>query len=293
LTNEAYCGTLILGGRPGHPAIHGNEPPIKIENAWTPIIAPQVFKRVREKLSDKKPQSVHPRTVPSFYLLSGLLFCSCGHAMIGRSAKSHQYYYYTCNGSYKQGKDACCSRSYSKEKLEKIIIDQIKGKVLQPEWLDELVKLVNEEIYACNNTLQDKLGVMDAELNNVCSRLNRLYDALETGKLNLSDLAPRIKELKSRQDDLSKNRIMVEVEITAQGLNYLDSKSVKDYAENLISLLDQSEISGRKTLLRSFVKKIVIDNGNAEIEYKVPIPSEVKRIESSEVLPTVTPSGSL
>jgi len=33
LTNEAYCGTLVYGGRPGHPALHGGEPPVRVENA--------------------------------------------------------------------------------------------------------------------------------------------------------------------------------------------------------------------------------------------------------------------
>jgi len=50
--------------------------------------------------------------------------------MIGRSAKSHQYYYYVCNKSHKQGKDACSARSLPKDKLENVVIEQIKEKVL-------------------------------------------------------------------------------------------------------------------------------------------------------------------
>ena len=123
--------------------------------------------------------------------------------------------------------------------MEKLIIGQIKEKVLQPEWLGELVKLVNEEIYTNNTTLKDKLDVIDAELKNIGARLDRLYDVLETGKLNLNDLAPRIREQKARQDDLSKTRIMTEVEITAQGLDYLDTESVKIYCNDLVNLLEE------------------------------------------------------
>ncbi len=102
LTNEAYCGTLVLGGRPCHEAIHNGE----------------------------------PRVLPSFYLLSGLLYCSCGKAMIGRSAKSHRFYYYTCNRSFKQGSDACGARSLPKAKLEQIVTGHIKSKVLKDEVLE-------------------------------------------------------------------------------------------------------------------------------------------------------------
>ena len=36
---------------------------------------------------------------------------------------------------------------------------------------------------------------VDKEIREVENRLSRLYDALESGKLDLNDLAPRIKEL--------------------------------------------------------------------------------------------------
>jgi hypothetical protein len=38
-------------------------------------------------------------------------------------------------------------------------------------------------------------------------RLHELYDALETGKLEVEDLAPRIKELNAQKDDLEENAL--------------------------------------------------------------------------------------
>jgi hypothetical protein len=58
-------------------------------------------------MSARSPKVVHPRTVPSPYLLSGLLFCSCGRALMGQSAKSGRYFYYVCSRSFEQGTDAC------------------------------------------------------------------------------------------------------------------------------------------------------------------------------------------
>ncbi len=34
LTNEAYCGILVWGGRPGHAAIRSGDSPVRVENAW-------------------------------------------------------------------------------------------------------------------------------------------------------------------------------------------------------------------------------------------------------------------
>jgi site-specific DNA recombinase len=290
LTNEAYCGTLVWGGRPGHPAIHSVDPPVRVENAWPSIVDRKVFQLVQKKMASNAPQAVHPRTVPSFYLLSGLLFCSCGHAMIGRSAKSHQYYYYMCNGSFKQGKDACDARALPKDKLEQLVIGQIKENILNQEWLEELVVLVNKELSANNDTLKDKLEAIDAELNDVRNRLSKLYDALETGKFTLDDLAPRIKELRVRQDELSKTGLQLEAENIARGIRQVDVDTVKSYAEDLKNLLEEAEIAESKAFLRSFIKRIVINESEAVIHYSLPMPRG-EQTQLVGVLPIDTPGG--
>ena len=291
LTNEAYCGTLVWGGRPGHPAIRSGISPVRIEDAWPAIINKDKFQFVQKKMASKAPIEIHPRVVPSFYLLSGLLYCSCGRAMIGRSAKSHQYYYYMCNRSYKQGKDACSARSLPKDKLEYIVIEQIKERILNDEWLEELVGLVNEELDTNHSEYKDRLDLIDAELTEINIRLSRNYDALETGKLALDDLAPRIKEIRWREEELSKTRVQVEAELILQGKPYIDADLVRSYAEDLKSLLEESDFAESKAFLRSFIKKIVIDGEKATIYYNLPMPPDRKKKEQIGVLPIDTPGG--
>ncbi len=291
LTNEAYCGTLVWGGRPGHPAIHSGTLPVRVENAWPAVIDRETFDNIRQKMSNNAPQTVHPRIIPSFYLLSGLLYCSCGQAMIGRSAKSHQYHYYVCNRGYKQGKESCNARDVPKDKIEKIVIEQIKQKVLTQECLEELVKLVNEELDSAHGLLKDKLDVIDAELNDVKARLSKLYDALETGKLSLDDLSPRIKELKARQDALTKARVQIEADMVVEGVQHVEVEAVKPYAQDLRSLLEEGDFTQSKTFLRSFVKKVIINGDKAKIQYRLPMPLDGKRTQSVGVLPIDTPGG--
>ena len=224
LTNETYCGTLALGVRPRHGAINSSEPPVRVENAWPGIIARKTFDIVQGKMAARRPTAVHPRVLPSFYLLSGLLRCSCGQAMTGRSAKSHQFYYYTCSRSNKQGRDACTARNLPKKKLENFIVDHIKEKILDTEVIEKLVALANEDIDAGNVAYKGKLDTIDGELKEVNCRLTKLYDALETGKLELNDLAPRIKELKVRQDDLLKTRVLLEADMTLHGVQHLNGR---------------------------------------------------------------------
>jgi site-specific DNA recombinase len=112
-----------------------------------------------------------------------------------------------CSRGYKQGKESCNARDLPKSKIEKLVIEQIKQKVLTQECLEDLVKLVNEELDSAHGLLKEKLDSIDAELNDVKLRLAKYYEALEPGKLGLDDLSPRIKELKVRQDELTKDGV--------------------------------------------------------------------------------------
>ncbi len=123
------------------------------------------------------------------------------------------------------------------------------------------------------------------------NRLSRLYDALETGKLTLDDLSPRIKELRAKQDELSKARVLAEAEITVQNYQQLDMEAVRAYVNDLANILEESEPAQRKGFLRSFVKKIVIDRDTAKLYYKLPVPPDGKRVESVGVLSIDTPGG--
>ncbi|GAI66527.1 unnamed protein product, partial [marine sediment metagenome] len=119
----------------------------------------------------------------------------------------------------------------------------------------------------------------------------RNYDALETGKIALDDLAPRIKELRVREEELSKTRVQVEAESILQGKPYVDSDLVRSYAEDLKSLLEESDFAESKAFLRSFIKKIVISGEKATIYYNLPMPPDRKRKEQIGVLPIVTLGG--
>ena len=76
----------------------------------------------------------------------------------------------------------------SPERLGGLLVEKLKERVLTEENLRELVKLVNKELDLVSHEYQGRLKVVDKEVADVQYRLDRLYDALETGKLALDDL---------------------------------------------------------------------------------------------------------
>jgi len=104
-----------------------------------------------------------------------------------------------------------------------------------------------------------------------------------------SYLAPRIKEKKARQDEFNKSRIQLEAELIAQGVEKVDVATVKCYAQDLRTLIEEAELVERKTFLRSFIKRIVVDKDQVTLLYKLPTPKKETLKEETAVLSIVTP----
>ena len=76
-----------------------------------------------------------------------------------------------------------------------------------------------------------------------------------------------------------------------QGVQPVDVKMVKMYAEDLRSVLADDDFIRRKAFLRSFVKRITIEGDMARIQYRLPAPSENQEKEHSEEVLPIIPFG--
>ncbi len=63
---------------------------------------------------------------------------------------------------------------------------------------------------------RDQLDAVLKEIAEVNRRLDRLYDAIETGKVTLDDLSPRIKQLKEQKTKLESQKWELGMAIESQ-----------------------------------------------------------------------------
>lgn len=75
-----------------------------------------------------------------------------------------------------------------------------------------------------------------------------------------------------------------------EGVQHVDVETVKSYAQDLCTLLEESDFTQSRAFLRSFVKRIVIDGIQAKIQYRLPMPPD-RRTQSIGVLSIDTPGG--
>jgi len=151
-----------------------------------------------------------------------------------------------------------------------------------------LVKLVNEELGLGQSTIQESLDTMDKQAGEIRARLNRMYDVLETGKLELDDIAPRIKELKHQLDELGIARVHREAELVVEEANYtVNYDMVQSYVDELQEVLAGESPAECKSMLKSFIKQITVTGEDVTIEYRLPLPGSGP-LSSKTVVPIET-----
>jgi site-specific DNA recombinase len=196
---------------------------------------------------------------------------NCGKSMTGQEAKSGKYAYYVCGTLIKRGRGTCETRYLSARRFEEQVLDKIQEKVLSKENLKELVRLVNEEMDVAAAEHPARIKALGDELAGNQRRLDRLYDALETGSLALDDLSPRIQRLRRRQEQVQAKIAESEAMLAERSASQLSISEVAKYVDELKGLLQDSELAQRKSLVKSFVREIVVIGGEAVMHYVLPV----------------------
>ena len=285
LKNEAYTGTLLWNKISKY---RKNQPHdiVRVENNHPAIINKQTFLAVQKLINERSPKILHPRRVASDYLLSGLIYCGkCGLKLVGSSAKSGKFFYYACQNHVKRGKDICRLKLINKEVVERLVIDTLKNNVLTEENIMGLIDLVLDELNQNRVTVQEELNTLNSQLETLRGKLGRLYAAIETGKVSIGDLAPRIKELKNQMDILEIKKLEVLEKADSPKTLPFEPAKIKFFVEDLCALLRKGTLVEQKGFLRTFIKRIEVHPPKIVIEYVLPLKTAKAERLIREVLP--------
>ena len=163
-------------------------------------------------------------------------------------------------------------------------MDTILGRILNDQTITELVVLVAEEIDALAGELGGQLQAVEAELADVRSRLERLYEALETTELTMQPLSPRILKLRQREDQLEAAQEDATRQLRQRKADLPTTDEIKEYVAEFRDFLSAGSIPERKALIRNFVKSIEVAENEATLAYTIPMPSDGVTKERTPVL---------
>ncbi len=281
LTNEAYTGTLVWGTN----AKDGQDP-VRVEDAFPAIVSHEEFQRVRKLLAARAPSVTHPRRAASPYLLSGLAKCeTCGKALSASEAKSGKYTYYVCQSILKQGSGSCQTPRLNAKSFEEVIISNIRDHILTESNIRDLVKLLDEEMDGVAREQRQNLETIEAELEEVKRKLDRIWHFVESTDLEMADASERILAHRHRREQLEAAAEDARV-VLAERRELLDSAdTIAAFAADMSAFLKTSELTETKAFVRSFVREVLVRAGGATIIYTIPTPedSPIRGADAAEI----------
>ena len=219
--------------------------------------------------------------------------------MSGHDAKSGRFSYYVCQSIMKRGKGACKTPRLNARRFEKLVVDQIRSNILTEGNIRDLVRLVDEEMDGVAHEQRKKLESIEGELADVRRWLDKLYRAIETSDLDMTDIAPRIKEHRERERKLQDAAREAEAALSERRVRLDDVETIAAFAKDMSEYLNQSELTERRAFIGSFVEEIVVGPGEAKVRYTIPMPqdSRIAGMDAEEmaiprpVLSTVSHGG--
>ncbi len=116
------------------------------------------------------------------------------------------------------------------------------------------------------------LEAIASELTDLQRSLDRLYRAIETTDLDITDIAPRIRQHGERELKLQDSAREAEAMLAERRVTLDDVETIKAFAQDLSAFLMESELTERKAFIRRFVKEIAVRPGKATILYTIPMP---------------------
>ena len=199
LRNRVYLGEICYNGR-------------RFPGKHQPLITQELFDRVQATLPQKK-YSTRPKAQQYPYLLSGLLFCSCGHRMNALSAKSGAYHYYVC---------PVCRKRISAEKADEKLLDYLKNLKIPPHFLEKARPLLEAEQKKNQEARIPELESMKKSLRANEAEQKKIVDTLlemNPSPVLMKRLDAEIQALETRKQDLVRKISEKESEL-ALGVDY-------------------------------------------------------------------------
>ena len=228
------------------------------------IIDASIFEQVRAKRESRAPSKISPRIVSSNTLLTGLIKCGvCGYSMTLATGKSGRYKYYKCTSRHNKGNYACTSGNLPMEKTDQAVLNKLADQVFAPERVQNMMVALRKRIKTSKDTQQEHINHLNRQLKQTEERQHRLYEAIETGVIDLDEtLQRRAQQLKSAREAL-----MIELAMVRRAhslpIDQLKASQIEVFAKTLKAKLLAQDSALAKSYLNLLVDEIVVKDGAA------------------------------
>ncbi|MBM3188088.1 MAG: hypothetical protein FJZ90_05125 [Chloroflexi bacterium] len=231
------------------------------------VITEELFQQVQavQERHRRKQGETNPKSQGSTYLLTGLLKCRCGAAMIGDLQRG-RYRFYRCGARQRERAGSSCRQpKVPADRLEGPILDAILGCVLTPERIAELTAAVNDELNG-DDGLEAEAKRLRQQIADVETTINRLLDALE--REGLESVRDRLKAREAERRKLRSDLALAEAALAARRPTVLTPKEVAALLGEIRQHREADDILELRAILRLVIERVTVEGQDYEMHYK-------------------------
>ena len=240
--NPTYIGKVTFGG-------------VVYDGSHEPIIDEETFaescRLVERRLARYKARR---ESMPkSDLLLSGICYCKrCGARMVSRAARSPStgelFHYYVCSTMRDKrvkratGIISCGAPAIRREKLEGVILGEIRKLSLDPSFLSEEPK---------EQKGPDESEGVRKEIAKINGQISRLLDLYSTGAFEVDDLSAKTDVLRETRRRLEARLDFLEAEKSSE-----EREAARLAVRSFSDAVDRADVDQLRVIIRALIDKI-------------------------------------
>ena len=234
-----------------------------------PIIDDDTFEQAQKLLADRaeqyKQSNVRPGAQTTY--LGGLLRCKhCGGKYAknnGGSTKYNVIYYYMCYSRSKKVKKmikdpTCKNKNWRMEKLDKLVLDEIRKLALDPNYIHE----IRHEKQIENDTV-NRVEIINNEIKNIATQISRFMDLYGLGTFTIEQVSEKVAPLNEQKKKLEK-----ELEnLNAESGELTEEETLK-IVKSFDEILERGDFNEIRLVIETLIYYIELDNDDVYIHWK-------------------------
>jgi site-specific DNA recombinase len=268
LENPKYAGNYVANRYCGEKefTLAGEVPAIVDQQTWTEV---QQIMESRKLVAPRKKSKNG-----SDYILTGKMFCGeCGAAYTGNfkiGGRGYKYksYYYICVN--KKQRKSCDNPNLIREQIENYVLDEIEaafGAANAEKFADLIEKKYKEQ--AKSNA--GEIDRLKKAINALSSRIENLFDAIETKTMPTPVAGARLTELSVQKDTFESQLAGLEQSST---IPYTREQIIKFVTLQQDALGKRDNLDECKKLINRYIERVTIFKDEIEIKFKIKNPPD-------------------
>ncbi len=242
------------------------------------IIEKELFDRVQEQLIRNDVFAM--RNKKNNYLLSNLIFCTCGFTRAGEGvSKTVNNLYYRCTDrvrSYPLPKK-CHNKGVNATVLDNLVWEKISTLLSQPQLAKKYYEQWKDQKFS-NNKPTNEINDIKNTIESLKSQETRFLKAYGEGAISLDQYKDQINDLKLKIIQYTSKLDRLNKESTNQLFSVPDFETVYDKMDKT---LDDFSFEKRRLIIKNILNRVVTDGVSATVTGYLPLEINSEQINQN------------